>query len=351
MTSEDGLSIVIRYKTEIATVVAVFFLFLLFFFVLSPLLDGIVLGIVFAYVARPIKTVFDSRSKTGSAVIATAAITMPIFLILGLGLIEISNKIVWMMHNKDILIAELDTLYSRLDIPEVIYTQIHSAFINLSNTLMPVLAQLPLFDYAMVIGLTIINIVISVIVCFYLLRDGEDGINRFLDLIPSNRLDITKKFLAELDGILTAIYIGNVYTAIIVAVVSLFIFLFFGFSSVLALSALIFLAALIPLFTGWMILLPLAIYKYLLVGPAEAVTFFIVASIVIYGPPELIIRPYIIGSKSGIHPLLIILTFIGGGFVGGISGFFLAPMLLGALIAAYRVYVPWKKDHIHSHSD
>ena len=183
MTSEDGLSIIIRYKTEIVAVVAVFFLFLLFFFVLSTLLDGIVLGVVFAYVARPIKTVFDRRFKTGSAIIATAAITVPIFSILGLGLIEISNKIVWMMHNKDVLIAELNTLYSRLDIPEVIYTQIHSAFINLSNTLMPVLAQLPLFDYAKVIGLAIINIVISVIVCFYLLKDGEEAINRFLDLI------------------------------------------------------------------------------------------------------------------------------------------------------------------------
>ncbi|RZB29180.1 MAG: hypothetical protein AEth_01437 [Candidatus Argoarchaeum ethanivorans] len=348
MTSEDGLSIIIRYKTEIVTVTAVFLLFLLFFFVLSPLLDGIVLGIVFAYVARPIKTVFNHRFKTGSAIIATSAITVPIFLILGLGLIEISNEIVWAVRNKDVLITELNTLYSRLDIPEVIYTQIHSVLINLSNTLIPALAQLPLFDYAKFIGLITVNVVISVIVCFYLLRDGGEGINRFLDLIPSNRLDITKKFLAELDGILTAIYIGNVYTAIIVAVVSLFIFLFFGFSSVLALSALIFLAALIPLFAGWMILLPLAIYKYLLVGPVEAVMFFIVASIIIYGPPELIIRPYIIGKKSGIHPLLIILTFIGGGFVGGISGFFLAPMLLGALVAAYRVYIPWKKGYIQS---
>jgi predicted PurR-regulated permease PerM len=30
---------------------------------------------------------------------------------------------------------------------------------------------------------------------------------------------------------------------------------------------------------------------------------------------------------------------LGGAFVGGIAGLFAAPMLLGALAAAYRVYV------------
>jgi predicted PurR-regulated permease PerM len=339
MVEEDGLSIIIRYKVEIAAAIAVFILFLLFFFVLSPLFDGIVLGIVFAYVARPIKVFLDARFRRVSAAIATVAIVMPIFLILGLGLIELGNKIVWAVRNKEMLISELNRVSSGLEIPELIYVQVHSALVNISNSLVTILAQLPLFDYTKLLGLTILNIIISIVVCFFLLKDGDKFVERVLEVVPSNRLEVTRKFILELDGILTAVYIGNVYTAIIVAVISLFVFLFFGFSSVLALSALIFLAALIPLFAGWMILLPLAIYRYLMMGLVDAVVFFAVASLFIYGPPELLIRPYIIGSKSGIHPLLIILTFIGGGLVGGISGFFLAPMLLGALIAAYRVYL------------
>lgn len=340
---EDGVSIIIRYKVEIAAAIGVLVLFSLFFFVLSPLFDGIVLGIVFAYVARPLKNFFDGRFRQASAGIATAAIVTPIFLILGLGLIELANKLVWAVRNKDALIAQLNAVSSTLDIPDVLYAQIHSALVNLSNSAVSILTQLPLFEYTKVFGLTILNVVLSIVVCFFLLRDGEAAVRRILDVVPPHRLDVTKRFLVELDGILTAVYIGNVYTAIIVAVISLFVFLFFGFKSVLALSALVFLAALIPLFAGWMILLPLAIYRYLVLGPVEAVVFFAVASLVIYGPPEIIIRPYIIGSKSGLHPLLIILTFIGGGLVGGISGFFLAPMLLGALIAAYRVYL-WSKE-------
>lgn len=344
MVSEDGVSVIIRYKVEITITAAIIILFILFFFVLSPLLDGIVLGIVFAYVARPIKTFFDTRFRRISTWIATLLIILPVFMILGLGLIEIGNKIVWGIRHKDELIAQLNTVSQNIGVPDVIQDQIHSALVNLTGSLLPLLSQMPVFEYTKIMGLMSVNVVISVVVCFYLLRDGHELVNRALAIVPAKRLNNTKKFLSELDRILTAVYIGNAYTAIIVAIISLFVFMLFDFPSVLALSALIFLAALIPLFTGWMVLAPLALYKYITSGAPEAIIFFAIASITIYAPPELLIRPYIIGTKSGIHPLLIILTFIGGGLVGGISGFFLAPMLLGMLIAAYRIYITGKKS-------
>jgi predicted PurR-regulated permease PerM len=73
-------------------------------------------------------------------------------------------------------------------------------------------------------------------------------------------------------------------------------------------------------------------------GLESAAVFFVVASIVIYAPPELVLRPYLASIKSQIHPFLILLAFLGGAFVGGLAGFFLAPIVLGAIIAAYRVH-------------
>ncbi len=34
--------------------------------------------------------------------------------------------------------------------------------------------------------------------------------------------------------------------------------------------------------------------------------------------------------------MLIIIAFLGGALVGGVAGFFIAPILLGAIVAAYR---------------
>ena len=157
-----------------------------------------------------------------------------------------------------------------------------------------------------------------------------------MDIIPSDVNDFSRRFIKHLDGILSAIFIGNIYGAIAVGVLSLIVFTAFGFKNVMALSALMLIAALIPMFAGYMVILPLAIYRYFSMGSHEAIVFFLVSIIVIILPPEFLIRPYIIHTQSKIHPMLIIIAFIGGGLVGGIAGFFIAPILLGAIIAAYR---------------
>ncbi|MGZ8898420.1 MAG: AI-2E family transporter [Halobacteriota archaeon] len=58
----------------------------------------------------------------------------------------------------------------------------------------------------------------------------------------------------------------------------------------------------------------------------------------LYIIPQLMLRPYFVGKASRIHPLLILLAFLGGGIVGGLAGFFLAPIAVGVVVAAYSVY-------------
>ncbi len=125
--------------------------------------------------------------------------------------------------------------------------------------------------------------------------------------------------------------------------ISLFVFFFFGVPGIPAMASLIFLASLIPIFAGWMILGPIAVGRYFEYGLWDAVIFYVVAGAVIYGPTELVLRPYIVGVKSYTHPLLMLLMFIGGALVAGIAGFFMAPALMGILIAAYRTY----EDQVH----
>ncbi|MBN2111377.1 MAG: AI-2E family transporter, partial [Methanosarcinaceae archaeon] len=160
-----------------------------------------------------------------------------------------------------------------------------------------------------------------------------------LGIVPEKCKVPVNRYFYHLDIILQGVFIGNASAALVVSVLSLVVFYAFGFSNILALSALIFIASVIPMFAGYMVLLALTVCRYVDQGLESAVVFFVVASIVIYVPPELFLRPYLASLKSRIHPLLILLAFLGGAFVGGIAGFFAAPILLGALIAAYRVYI------------
>jgi predicted PurR-regulated permease PerM len=333
----DGVSQIIASRWKIGAALAVALLLYFSILILLPLADGIVLGIVFAYIARPIQIKFKKHRKTG-ALIASLCIFVPIVFIVGAGVIEILNQISWIIDNQAAVVAAIFDFIRALSIPEKLLESINSAIWDLFTSLLPAIGSIGLLSYAQSIGLFFINFIVSIIFCFYILADGDRLYRAFLGVMPKEYKGIVNRYALHLDLILKGIFIGNAYSALIVSVTSVFVFYAFGFPHVLALATLIFISSVIPLFAGYMVLVPLALMRYIESGFESATLFLVVSSLIIYGPPELILRPYLTGMKSRIHPMLLMLAFLGGAFVGGIAGFFAAPILLGALVAAYRVY-------------
>lgn len=338
VNNEDGISRIIAAKWKIASFVVVLLLFLLFCYILFPLADGIVLGLVFAYIARPIFMKLRRFRRVG-ALIATLCIVVPVIFIIGSGIVEIFRQIVWVFENQSyVMNTSLDILRS-IDIPARYSNDVQQMVWDLSTSILPLLGRIGLISYARNLMMFSINLFLAIFLCYFLLADGDGLYRAVYKVVPSGHKPEFERFVLHLDVILQGIFVGNASAALIVSVLSLIVFYAFGFTHILALSALIFVASVIPMFAGYMVLLMLSVYRYMQQGLESAAVFFIVSSIVIYAPPELVLRPYLASIKSQIHPFLILLAFLGGGFVGGVAGFFLAPIVLGAVIAAYRVYV------------
>ncbi|MDW7725938.1 MAG: AI-2E family transporter [Candidatus Methanoperedens sp.] len=340
----DGVSILIKNKWKIALFIIILAVFVLFSLILMPLLDGIVLGILLAYICRPLKRYFEKYSPKLSPFIAMIVIVLPIFLIIGLGIIEIFNHIIWAVRNHIIVINALFNVVESLTLPEFIEFKTKDIILNFTSYILPFIRELPVGNIFMSFTLFMINILIAVFLCFFLLIDGPRLVERIVEIIPADIKGFSKRFLWHLDGILSAIFIGNAYSAIAAGILSLIVLSAFGVGNVMSLSALILVAAIVPIFAAYMIIVPLTIYRYLEMGSFSAIVFFIVSVLVIIVPPEILIRPYIISIQSKIHPMLIVIAFVGGGLVGGIAGLFAAPMLLGAIIAAYRTNIEMRGE-------
>ncbi|MBC7110022.1 MAG: AI-2E family transporter, partial [Archaeoglobi archaeon] len=88
---------------------------------LIPLLPSIVLGFVFAYVARPIKKWFEREyDRRVSAIIATAVVITPIALIFIFGIIEAINQFVWILNNLESFQNAIIELLRNIGAPEFI---------------------------------------------------------------------------------------------------------------------------------------------------------------------------------------------------------------------------------------
>lgn len=300
-----------------------------------PLLDGIVLGMVFAYVGRPIRDLCGSRRRLGSLV-ATISIVIPITIIMGLGAIEIANQLVWLaQHQSDIAGIVIDFVL-RMEIPPSIFEELRGSLQNILAILTSVVAGIPVIDLGHAFTLGIINFILALPVCYFLLVDGEGFAESIIMLFP-DRIEVHRRYFSRIDRILSGIFVGSIYTSIVGGAISAIVFYSFGVPRPFALASFVFIAGMVPLLTAWAVIIPVAGYRYLVMSPWDGLIFFIVASLLIYLPTELVIRPYLVSTRSTIHPLLVMVSFLGGMLVAGIGGFFLAPALMGVLVGVYQV--------------
>ena len=82
-----------------------------------PLLDGLVLGFVFAYVGRPVRDRFRRSRRIGSLA-AVVCIVVPLSAIFAAGLIETSNQIRWLEGHQEDIISLLFEFVSWIRIPD-----------------------------------------------------------------------------------------------------------------------------------------------------------------------------------------------------------------------------------------
>lgn len=309
----------------------------LIFYFLFPFLDGLILGTVFAYVGRPIRDKF--RRRRLGALVASLCIVVPIFLIFILGMLEVANQIMIFAGNQEYLRDTIGAFMVRLalDIPPAASQVIASSLQNVVGIIAPIAASIPVFQIGRVVSLGIINFIISIPVCYFVLMDGESLVESIIALLPEKDVEAYRKYITRIDRILSGVFIGTIYTSMLGSIISAVVFYAFGLPRPFALASIVFVAGMVPILTAWATIIPLTLYRYITLGLSESLIFFLVAAVLIYLPSELLFRPYLVSSKSSMHPLLVMLSFFGGALVAGIGGFFLAPAIMGVIVGIYQV--------------
>ncbi|HOT06372.1 MAG: putative inner membrane protein [Methanosaeta sp. PtaB.Bin039] len=303
-------------------------------FLILPLFDGIVLGTVFAYAGRGLRDLFGTRRRIGSLV-ASLGLVVPVSLIIALAVSEMISQIDWLLTHQQGLTGPASAYLSSLPIPDIVLAEMGEIFKGLIGIGAQVLAAVPVLQIGHTFFLGSLNFIISLPVCYFLLVDGHrlaDFVSAFL---PGPEIGDYQRYLVRIDRILEGVFLGSLYTAIAGGLSSVILFYFFDVPRPLALASVVFLAGLIPFMT-WLVFIPTSLYRYYNHGLADALVFFVIGSGLVH-LAELIIRPYFVSVKSSMHPLLVMVSFLGGGLVAGLGGFFLAPSLVGALVGVYQV--------------
>jgi len=312
--------------------------------VFRPYLALLAFGGVFAVVSRPLYTFILRwlKSETAAAflcivVIASLVILPSVFFFAA-------------------LTAELGSLYTNLSgyfdntsfsqmllrlVPAKMHGQI-PAMMDEGTRLVRGFAELlsrNLLDFFSNLLGIVFGFLVVLFSTYYLLKDGTKVKKELLALSPlgdGHDEEVFQRVVVTVRAVMTGILI----VGLIKGVLSGIFYWVFGIPAPLFWGTMTGFASFIPIMGSALVTVPAIIYL-LLIGKIGAAIGLAVISFAIIGTIDNFLQPKLVESKTNIHPLLILLSILGGLQFYGFAGFILGPLTLSVTMALIDIY---KKD-------
>jgi predicted PurR-regulated permease PerM len=191
------------------------------------------------------------------------------------------------------------------------------------------------------VGRFFLAVTVILFVVYYVLTDGDRlvGYLRRATPLPAKQVDY---LLAEAHRGLKAVFTGQILTSIIQAIVGGIGFLIAGVPGVILWTAVMAILALLPIVGAFLVWVPAGVYL-LIVGKVWEGVFLLAWGLLIVSTVDNFVRPKLIGDRSGIHPLFVLIGVLGGVAAFGFIGLFLGPLLVGVTVSILKV---WETDYL-----
>lgn len=329
-----------------------FFSFYLAYIIFSPFLQIILFSILIVIVAFPvhkrikIKITNNHVASTFSTFFVFLFVLIPGTIITAFLVSEIIS-FVPVMTKFFTETKDYNNFFSNLPFIGTLYEKIRAALISSNidyiGTLNKFLTSVANFlidkgqSFLTNASLLVAGMAFVLLTIFFMFRDGEDFYKKFYDLIPLPETE--KKFIFEqIYNAINAIFMGTVLTALAQAILGFIIYFILGVPFSLFWGFVTFITSLFPVGGAAITWIPVAIYCLLTKSILSGI-FMVLWGIFVISMADNIIRPILIGDKTNINTLLLILAILGGVKAMGFIGIFIAPIvviLISNLLDIYK---------------
>lgn len=184
------------------------------------------------------------------------------------------------------------------------------------------------------IGGSIIDVVIGVIISIYLMKDKQFFLGlwrKFLHLtLPQKGNAVLTETLSEINGVLSKFIRGALLDALIIAILSSIGLSIMGLEAAVFIGVFAGIANVIPYFGPVLGMIPAFLMGFCTEGFWHGV-IAVAILLLIQQIDSNLIYPKIVGSSTGLHPLMVLLAVSVFGYFGGIAGMLFAVPLAGII--------------------
>ncbi len=189
----------------------------------------------------------------------------------------------------------------------------------------------------------ILSLFIFFIALYYLLRDGKQARAMFIELSPLKDAE-DKGVLVRLELAVNSVIKGNLTIAVIQGMLTAIGFLIFGVPNAILWGSVTAVAALIPGVGTSLVFIPAIIFLFF-TGSTLSAAGLLVWGLLAVGLIDNLLGPRLIGRGMQLHPLLVLLSVLGGISFFGPAGIFFGPLSLSLLFALLSIYIDGEKTY------
>ncbi len=316
-------------------------------FIARPFFDALAMGVIIAVAFHPVynrslkflKT--PNRAAAATLVIIIFAIAIPVTALLIMAstqALQAAHLITQKSAEQGGFLPFVTNLFETpirfagrsLDLSQV---DLRAQLVNALNRISGALLE----TGASVLGNTVgfvVNALLALFAAFFFLRDGERSLNSLIDKLPVTQVQahrllhaIRETITANLYAIVAVGGAQGLLTGIALALV--------GIHAAILLGLLACISSLIPLVGPALVWGPAAAYL-LFAGRVWAALFVAGWGILIVGTSDNVIRPLVVGGRVKTHPLILLLSLLGGAQAFGLVGVFLGPIVVSLITALVK---------------
>jgi len=308
------------------------------FFLLKPVLMGIIVALILAFIFSPVYDFMVKKTNSKNLSVSLIMIFLLIIFLLPIWfltpiLIDQSLKVFQATQQID-FVGPLQKVFPALFASEQFSNEIGL----IVSTFTAKMANF-LVNFFSGIILNFPTIFLQLIVVFFtfyfVLRDKEEVLSYVRSISPFSK-DVENKLFESSKGITASVIYGQVIVGVTQGIIVGVGFLIFGVPNALFLTLLAILAGIFPVLGTTIVWLPVLIY-FMIAGESFSAIGILVFGL-ISSTLDNFLRPMIVSKRTNLHSAVVIIGMIGGLFMFGILGVILGPLILAYLIILLEVY-------------
>jgi predicted PurR-regulated permease PerM len=189
----------------------------------------------------------------------------------------------------------------------------------------------------------VIGLAVMVVALYYFLADGPAMIKSLMRISPlDDRYE--EQLLNEFSVVTRAVVVATLLSALVQGLLAGIGYLFAGLGSVALLTMLTMLFSLVPFVGGTAVWIPCCLWLFLDGRITAAIVLALYCGVVV-STSDNIIKPLVLQGQSNLHPLLALLSVLGGVKALGPIGILVGPMIVAFLQALLKM-VQTELDHL-----